>query len=61
VRAFEMATDIPAYDTVATVVWKALRMVGVDTEPLERWGRLFGEMPSNPPATRSGHRNILTK
>jgi maleate isomerase len=44
VRAFEMATDIPAYDTVATVVWKALRMAGVDTEPLARWGRLFAEV-----------------
>ena len=30
-RAFEAATDIPAYDTVATVVWKALRMLDVDT------------------------------
>jgi maleate isomerase len=41
VRAFEMATDIPAYDTVATVVWKALRIVGVDVGPLAKWGRLF--------------------
>ncbi|SMG50279.1 maleate cis-trans isomerase family protein [Paraburkholderia susongensis] len=41
VREFEAATDIPAYDTVATVVWKALRMLGVDTEPLMHWGRLF--------------------
>ncbi|MFM0309172.1 aspartate/glutamate racemase family protein [Paraburkholderia sp. RL17-383-BIF-A] len=44
VRAFEMATDIPAYDTVATVVWKALRLVDVDTKPLMSWGRLFGEL-----------------
>lgn len=44
VRAFEMATDIPAYDTVATVVWKALRMLEVDTKPLVSWGRLFGEL-----------------
>ncbi|MFT4063679.1 Asp/Glu/hydantoin racemase [Paraburkholderia sp.] len=43
VRAFETATDIPAYDTTATVVWKALRMMGVDTEILARWGRLFTE------------------
>ncbi|MFM0041129.1 maleate cis-trans isomerase family protein [Paraburkholderia sediminicola] len=41
VRAFEMATDIPAYDTVATVVWKSLRMLGVDTKPLASWGSLF--------------------
>ncbi|MFM0221247.1 maleate cis-trans isomerase family protein [Paraburkholderia dipogonis] len=44
VRAFEMATDIPAYDTVATVVWKALRLLNVDTEPLLSWGRLFAEV-----------------
>jgi len=44
VRAFEMATDIPAYDTVATVVWKALRMLGVDTKPLASWGRLFADV-----------------
>ena len=44
VRAFEMATDIPAYDTVATVVWKSLRMLGVDTRPLRSWGRLFWEV-----------------
>ncbi|WP_144139436.1 Asp/Glu/hydantoin racemase [Paraburkholderia sp. BCC1884] len=40
-RAFEIATDIPAYDTVATVLWKALRMLDVDTTPLASWGRLF--------------------
>lgn len=44
VRTFEMATDVPAYDTVATVVWKALRLLNVDTAPLAKWGRLFGEV-----------------
>ncbi|MFL9889150.1 Asp/Glu/hydantoin racemase [Paraburkholderia agricolaris] len=44
VRAFEMATDIPAYDTVATVVWKALRILGVDTTPLASWGKLFSDV-----------------
>lgn len=44
VRAFERATDIPAYDTVATVIWKALRMLDVDTAPLARWGRLFTDV-----------------
>ena len=44
VRAFEMATDIPAYDTVATVIWKALRMLDIDTAPLARWGRLFTDV-----------------
>ena len=41
VRSFEAATDIPAYDTVATVVWKALRMLDVDTLALSSWGRMF--------------------
>ena len=44
VRAFEMATNTPVYDTVATVVWKSLRMLGVDTRPLGSWGRLFEEV-----------------
>jgi maleate isomerase len=44
-RAFEAATDIPAYDTVSTVVWKALRMLDVDTSPLADWGRLFTMTP----------------
>jgi len=39
-----MATDIPAYDTVATVVWKALRLLDADMKPLMNWGRLFGEL-----------------
>ncbi|MBY4726101.1 MULTISPECIES: aspartate/glutamate racemase family protein [Burkholderia] len=38
---FEQATGIAAYDTVATVVWKTLRMAGVDTRVLARWGKLF--------------------
>lgn len=40
-RAFEAAKDIPAYDTVATVVWKALSMLDVDMSPLSGWGRIF--------------------
>ncbi|HZZ10239.1 MAG TPA: Asp/Glu/hydantoin racemase [Paraburkholderia sp.] len=44
VRAFELATDIPVYDTVATVVWKALTLLNVDTKPLARWGQLFAEV-----------------
>jgi maleate isomerase len=38
---FEQAAGIAAYDTVATVVWKTLRMAGVDTRVLARWGKLF--------------------
>jgi len=44
-RPFELETDIPAYDTVATVVWKALRMLDVDTSPLSSWGTMFDVTP----------------
>lgn len=40
-RPFERETGIAAYDTVATVVWKALRMLDVDTSPLAEWGSVF--------------------
>ncbi|BAO91852.1 aspartate/glutamate racemase family protein [Caballeronia cordobensis] len=40
-RSFEAATDIPAYDTVTTVVWKALSMLDVDMSALRCWGRIF--------------------
>ena len=35
---------IPVYDSVSTVVWKALQLAGVDTRPLDGWGRLFKEL-----------------
>jgi len=40
----EKALGIPVYDTVSTVVWKALRMTGVDTRRVEGWGSLFSEL-----------------
>ncbi|SAK65802.1 Asp/Glu/hydantoin racemase [Caballeronia glebae] len=40
-QSFERDTGIPAYDTVATVVWKALRMFDVDMSTLSSWGKLF--------------------
>ncbi|XHO80110.1 aspartate/glutamate racemase family protein [Azospirillum sp. A29] len=40
----EKALGIPVYDTVSTVVWKALRMTGVDTRRIEGWGSLFREL-----------------
>lgn len=46
-RAAQLATElegetgIPFYDTVSTVVWKQLRMAGVDTRQVKGWGRLF--------------------
>jgi maleate isomerase len=49
-RAAQLATElegetgIPFYDTVSTVVWKQLRMAGVDTRQVKGWGRLFQEI-----------------
>jgi maleate isomerase len=40
----ERETGIPFYDTVATVVWKQLRMAGIDTRQIKNWGRLFQEV-----------------
>ena len=38
----EALYGVPVYDSISTVVWKALRLAGVDTRPLApRWGRLF--------------------
>ncbi len=44
VEALEAETGIPVYDTIATVVWKSLRLAGVDTRALAGWGRLFREV-----------------
>jgi maleate isomerase len=40
----EAETGIPLYDTISTVVWKSLRLAGVDTRALTGWGRLFREV-----------------
>ncbi|NMF90754.1 maleate cis-trans isomerase family protein [Aromatoleum petrolei] len=40
----EADTGIPLYDTVSTVVWKQLRMAGIDTRTIKGWGRLFREV-----------------
>ncbi|WP_247893736.1 maleate cis-trans isomerase family protein [Azospirillum endophyticum] len=40
----EKALGIPVYDTVSTVVWKALRMTGIDTRRVQGWGSLFQEL-----------------
>ena len=40
----DVSTGIPFYDTVSTVVWKQLRMAGVDTRQVKGWGRLFQEV-----------------
>jgi maleate isomerase len=38
----EAAHGIPLYDTVATTVWKSLKVAGVDTARVKGWGRIFG-------------------
>lgn len=37
----EAELGVPVYDTIATVVWKSLRLAGVDTRRLTGWGSLF--------------------
>ena len=39
----ERELRIPLYDSVATVVWKALQIIGVDPHSVKGWGRLFSE------------------
>jgi maleate isomerase len=40
----EAELGIPVYDTISTVVWKALRMSGIDTLRVKGWGSLFREV-----------------
>lgn len=44
VDEMERELDIPIYDSVATVVWRALKTIGVDPRELKGWGRLFQEL-----------------
>jgi maleate isomerase len=37
----EARYGIPIYDTVATTVWKSLKVAGADTKRVKGWGRLF--------------------
>jgi maleate isomerase len=39
----EQELRIPVYDTISTVVWKSLRIAGVDTRRVSGWGSLFSE------------------
>lgn len=43
VAELETETGIPIHDSIATVVWKSLQLVGADTGRIAGWGRLFGE------------------
>jgi maleate isomerase len=42
-QALEARTGVPLYDTVSTVVWKALQLAGADTRALRGWGSLFDQ------------------
>ena len=42
--ALEQELDIPVYDSIAAVVWKALRLAAIDTRRVAGWGRLFREV-----------------
>ena len=41
VAGLEAELGIPIYDTVATAVWKSLRLCGADPARVAGWGRLF--------------------
>lgn len=43
VADWESTFGIPVLDTTATVVWKMLRMTGVEPSRVRGWGRLFRE------------------
>ena len=44
VARLERETGIPIYDTIATAVWKCLRLAGVDTRRVTGWGSLFQQV-----------------
>ena len=44
VEELEAETGIPIYDTIATVVWKSLKLAGADPRRIAGWGRLFREV-----------------
>jgi maleate isomerase len=48
VEELEAETKIPIYDTVATAVWKSLRIAGVDVRRVTGWGSLFRVNPPLP-------------
>lgn len=41
VAELESELGIPIYDTIATVVWKSLKMSGADPSQIQGWGSLF--------------------
>ena len=51
VAALEQEVGVPIYDTISVVLWKALRMTGVDTARVRGWGRLFDGAGPEPAGT----------
>jgi maleate isomerase len=43
VDELERELGIPIYDTVATAVWKSLKIAGIETQQVQGWGKLFLE------------------
>ena len=43
VDEMEHELGVPIYDSVSTVVWKALQTIGVDPRDLKGWGRIFSD------------------
>ncbi|UFZ07824.1 aspartate/glutamate racemase family protein [Bradyrhizobium ontarionense] len=41
VARLELETGIPILDTIATVVWKSLKLAGADISGVSEWGSLF--------------------
>jgi maleate isomerase len=44
VEALEAETGIPIYDTVATGLWKAMKLAGADPGRIRGWSRLFRDL-----------------
>ncbi|MBE0584280.1 MAG: cysteine desulfurase, partial [Desulfofustis sp.] len=44
VERMEQEIGIPIYDTVATAVWKGMKVAGADPARIKGWGRLFSEV-----------------
>jgi maleate isomerase len=44
VDELEREFGIPIYDSIATVVWKSLKLAGVDPQRVRGWGRLFANV-----------------
>lgn len=40
-ETLERELGLPVFDSTATVVWKALKLIGADTRQVRGWGRMF--------------------